>query len=150
MFQLGDTKLNEDVVVPLERQAELVAYALQLDEELGLPAPTFGHAGDGNLHVHVMYHRADPEESARAKDGIERLMRKVVELGGVITGEHGIGLAKSPFLRLQHSDAEIEAMRSVKRALDPKGILNPGKIFDPFEVWEREPVEVTMPWDRRP
>jgi len=149
MFSLADTKLNEDVVVPLSKQAELIRYTLQLKKEIGLATPTFGHAGDGNLHVHIMYNRSSKADAKKAKAGIKKLMQKVVDLGGVITGEHGIGLAKAPFMSMQHSAAEIAAMRSVKNALDPKGILNPGKIFEPFEVWEHEPVEVSLPWDHR-
>ena len=149
MFSLADTKLNEDVVVPLRRMGELVRYSLELKASLGLATPTFGHAGDGNLHVHIMYDRGDPDQLEKAKRGIRQLMEKVVALGGVITGEHGVGLAKVPFLSLQHSDAEIAAMRAVKRALDPNGILNPGKIFEPFEAWEHEPVDVRLPWDHR-
>jgi glycolate oxidase len=148
MFMLADTKLNEDVVVPVDRQVDLLRYTRALKKEIGLPTPTFGHAGDGNLHVHIMYDRGDAAQRLKAKVGIRRLMRKVVELGGVITGEHGIGLAKSTFLPLQHNKAELEAMRAVKQALDPKGILNPGKIFEPFEVWNHQPVEVRMPWDK--
>jgi glycolate oxidase len=147
MFSLADTKLNEDVVVPLEKQAELIRYTLELKEEIGLATPTFGHAGDGNLHVHIMYNRGSPVDAQKAKAGIKQLMQKVIDLGGVITGEHGIGLAKIPFMAMQHSEAEIAAMRSVKAALDPKGILNPGKIFEPFEVWEHEPIDVRLPWD---
>jgi len=149
MFSLADTKLNEDVVVPLEKQAELIRYTLTLKKEVGLATPTFGHAGDGNLHVHIMYNRGSKVDAKKAKVGITKLMKKVVELGGVITGEHGIGLAKIPFMSIQHSKAEIAAMRSVKDALDPKGILNPGKIFEPFEVWQHTPVEVKLPWDHR-
>lgn len=147
MFSLADTKLNEDIVVPLEKQAELIRYTLDLKKEIGLATPTFGHAGDGNLHVHIMYNRASKSEAKKAKAGIHQLMRKVVDLGGVITGEHGIGLAKAPFLSMQHSTSEIAAMQAVKNALDPLGILNPGKIFDAFEVWDHEPVDVCLPWD---
>jgi glycolate oxidase len=75
-------------------------------------------------------------------------MTKVVELGGAITGEHGIGIAKSPFLSLQHTPAEIGAMRAVKRALDPNGILAPGQMFEPLNVWEHRPVKVTLAWDK--
>jgi glycolate oxidase len=135
--------------VPIQKQAELIRYTIALKKEIGLSTPTFGHAGDGNLHVHIMYNRANPEEVAKAKAGIKKLMQKVVDLGGVITGEHGVGLAKAPFMEMQHSPAEIAAMRAVKDALDPKGILNPGKIFEPFEVWEHEPVQVKLPWDHR-
>lgn len=149
MFSLADTKLNEDIVVPLEKQAELIRYTLALKKEIGLPTPTFGHAGDGNLHVHIMYNRASAEDASKAKAGIHKLMNKVVQLGGVITGEHGIGLAKAPFMSIQHSEAEIAAMRAVKKALDPLGILNPGKIFDAFEVWDHELVDVRLPWDHR-
>ena len=149
MFSIADTKLNEDVVVPIEKQAELIRYTIALKDEIGLATPTFGHAGDGNLHVHIMYNRCNPDHAARAKVAIQKLMQKVVDLGGVITGEHGVGLAKAPFLELQHSPAEIAAMRAVKDALDPKGILNPGKIFEPFEIWDHERVEVKLPWDHR-
>lgn len=149
MYSLADTKLNEDVVVPIHRQAELIRYTTALKKEIGLATPTFGHAGDGNLHVHIMYNRSSPEEKAKAKEGIQKLMQKVVDLGGVITGEHGIGLAKAPFMKLQHNENEIAAMRAVKNALDPKGILNPGKIFKPFEVWDHETETVKLPWDHR-
>ena len=149
MFSIADTKLNEDVVVPIQKQAELIRYTIALKKEIGLATPTFGHAGDGNLHVHIMYNRSNPEDAVKAKVGIKKLMQKVVDLGGVITGEHGVGLAKAPFMELQHSKAEIAAMRAVKDALDPKGILNPGKIFEPFEVWDHKPVQVKLPWDHR-
>jgi len=149
MFSLADTKLNEDVVVPLDKQAELIRFTIALKKEIGLATPTFGHAGDGNLHVHIMYNRASKRDAKKAKAGIQKLMQKVVGLGGVITGEHGIGLAKAPFIGMQHTQAEIAAMKSVKKALDPLGILNPGKIFEPFEVWDHELVDVTLPWDHR-
>ena len=149
MFSIADTKLNEDVVVPIKKQAELIRYTIALKREIGLATPTFGHAGDGNLHVHIMYNRSNPEAAVKAKAGIKKLMQKVVDLGGVITGEHGVGLAKAPFMAMQHTKAEIAVMRAVKAAMDPKGILNPGKIFEPFEVWDHEPVQVKLPWDHR-
>jgi glycolate oxidase len=149
MYSIADTKLNEDIVVPIHKQAELIDYTIALKKEIGLATPTFGHAGDGNLHVHIMYHRSSPEELIRAKDGIRKLMQKVVDLGGVITGEHGIGLAKIPFMELQHNQAEIAAMRAVKDALDSQGILNPGKIYEPFEVWDHEFENIKLPWDHR-
>jgi glycolate oxidase len=114
-----------------------------------LPIATFGHAADGNFHVNIMYHRDDAKESLRAQKAVERLMKKVVALGGTITGEHGIGLAKTPFLRFDRSEAEIEAMLAIKRALDPNGILNPGKIFERFQVWDHRPLKVKLPWDHK-
>jgi glycolate oxidase len=147
MFQLGDAKLNEDIVVPLGQYAKFARFLTQLRRESGLPIPTFGHLGDGNLHVNIMYHAAIPAECRAAERAVQRLMETVVALGGAISGEHGIGLAKSPFLRLQHSPAQVRAMQAVKRALDPNGILNPGKIFEVFEVWDHPRLKIKLPWD---
>jgi len=77
-------------------------------------------------------------------------MRKVVELGGAISGEHGVGLAKTEFVRLMFNDAEWKTMQAIKKTLDPNGILNPGKIFEPFRPWEHVPVNVTLPWENEP
>ncbi len=148
MFQMGDTKLNEDIVVPLESQLPLLKYTLEVKKKTGLATPTFGHAADGNFHVHVMFDWDDADQRKRAKESIGLIMEKVVELGGAITGEHGIGLAKSPYLGLQHTGAEIAAMQRIKDALDPNGILNPGKMFEPFDMW-LQPRERAwrFPWD---
>jgi glycolate oxidase len=149
MFALGDSKLNEDVVVPARNYARFARFLERLRRESGLPIPTFGHLGDGNLHVNIMYHRANRAESRAAERAVRRLMETVVALGGAISGEHGIGLAKSPFLRLQHSPAQVRAMLAVKRALDPRGILNPGKMFEIFRVWQHPRLEVELPWDHK-
>jgi glycolate oxidase len=149
MFELGDAKLNEDVVVPLARQPEFALYLDGLSRRARLPIATFGHATDGNFHVNIMYHRADAKEAKRAEEAVFDLMKRVVKLGGTITGEHGIGLAKTPFLRIDRSPAEVKAMRAIKDALDPNGILNPGKIFDVFEVWKASPIKIRLPWDHR-
>jgi glycolate oxidase len=148
MFALGDAKLNEDVVVPIRSYVALLRFTREVRDRIGLATPTFGHAADGNFHVHIMYDRANPEHCRKAEQAIREIMEKVVELGGAITGEHGIGLAKSPFLSLQHTPAEIGAMLAVKKALDPNGILAPGQIFEPFNVWEHQPIKVTLPWDK--
>ena len=121
----------------------------KITAETGLATPIFGHAADGNLHVHIMYHRVDARERAAAQTAIRRVMETVVALDGAITGEHGVGLSKSPFLALQHAPAEIAAMRAVKRALDPQDILGRGKIFTPFNVWDCVPVDVVLPWDKK-
>lgn len=147
MYRLAPHKLNEDVVVPLAAQKELLAFVAALRVETGLPTPTFGHAMDGNFHVHVMYDRTREDERQRAAAAILQIMRKVVELGGAISGEHGIGLAKSPFMDIQHSAAEISMMQKLKQTFDPKGILNPGKMFESFSIWDHATVQTRLPWD---
>src|SRR4030095_1070493 len=114
-----------------------------------LSIPTFGHLADGNLHVNIMYHKAVVAERRAAEIAVRKLMETVVALGGAISGEHGIGLAKSPFLRIQHSPAQVRAMQAVKNARDPRGILNPGKMFEIFQVWKHPRLEVKLPWDHK-
>ncbi len=150
MFALGDAKINEDIVVPLESQAKFARFLKRLQKKWKLPMPTFGHAADGNFHVNIMYHREVAEERQRAKGAVDDLMQKVVALGGTISGEHGIGLAKTPFMKYARNDAEMAAMRAIKKALDPNGILNPGKLFDEYEVWSKTPEKVVLPWDKKP
>jgi glycolate oxidase len=147
MFKLGDSKLNEDVVLPMAKYAAFARFLEALRKESGLPIPTFGHLADGNLHVNVMYHKDSAKESRAAERAVVKLMKTVVRLGGAISGEHGIGLAKTPFLRLQHPPAAVRAMMAVKKALDPRGILNPGKMFEVFRVWETTRVKARLPWD---
>lgn len=149
MFALGDSKLNEDIVVPLRSYEKFARFLDRLRRQSKLPIPTFGHLGDGNLHVNIMYHRENRAEYLRAEKAVSVLMKEVVALGGAISGEHGIGLAKTPFLRFQHSPAQIKAMRAVKNALDPNGILNPGKMFDVFKVWEHPRLDIELPWDHK-
>jgi glycolate oxidase len=147
--QMGDAKLNEDITVPLAAYEAFAVWLEQLRAKSGLAIPTFGHLADGNLHVNIMYHKAVPKECRAAERAVLALMKKVVALGGAISGEHGIGLAKTPFLRIQHGAAEVAAMQAVKRALDPRGILNPGKMFEVFEVWKAPRVTVSFPWDHK-
>ena len=122
-------KINHDVVVPKGRLPQLCAAVEALRRELRLRVPCFGHAGDGNLHVNFMVDPDDADEMARARDGERRLFAAVVALEGAITGEHGVGFTKAPFMRLAFSEAELALMRRVKAAFDPHGLLNPGKVF---------------------
>lgn len=149
MFELGDSKLNEDIVVPMRNYEKFARFITQLKKRSKLPIPTFGHLADGNLHVNIMYHRADPVETKAAEAAVQQLMETVVAMGGAISGEHGIGLAKTPFLRLQHNPAQVRAMRAVKRALDPRGILNPGKMFGEVRIWKFPKLKVHLPWDHK-
>ena len=125
----GLLKINHDVVVPRGRIPELFDAVSALKEEYGLQIASFGHAGDGNIHVNLMVERGNEEERARAKRAERVLFERVVALGGSITGEHGIGFAKRAYLDLELTPETIALMRRVKAAFDPSGILNPGKIF---------------------
>ena len=147
MKKMANTKLNEDVVVPLGKQMNLVECVNSLREEFNLKIGVFGHCGDGNLHVNFMYNSDDVDETSRAVEALKLLMSKVNELGGAISGEHGIGLAKTPFIQMQFNTAEWETMTSIKKTLDPNGILNPGKIFDIFNPWDQKKIESILPWE---
>jgi glycolate oxidase len=122
-------KKNHDVVVPKARVPELFVLVEDLRRRYSLRIPCFGHVGDGNIHVNFMVSPDDPEEIDRARLAERALFEGVVALEGSISGEHGIGFAKAEYLPLELSPATIAAMRAVKDALDPLGILNPGKMF---------------------
>ncbi len=124
----GLTKLNEDIVVPRGRLVDLVQFAEKLQADSGFPVACFGHAGDGNIHVNVMVKNMDdPTESARADETLDKLFRFVINIGGAITGEHGIGIAKQRWFADAVGAGSVETHRRMKAALDPLGILNPGK-----------------------
>ena len=133
MFEMGDAKLNEDIVIPMSSYAKFIAFLMKLKKATKLAIPTFGHLADGNLHVNIMYHREDPAESKTAEETVALVMRTVVAMGGAISGEHGIGLAKTPFMRAAVDARTLELMAAVKRAFDPKGLLNPGKLLPDFD-----------------
>lgn len=122
-------KINEDVVVPVSRIPDLVAGVEALAVECALPIVAFGHAGNGNLHVNIMYDPADADEDARAHTALPRLFALVLSLEGTLSGEHGIGVAKRDFMTQAFNPATLAAMRAIKAALDPDGILNPGKVL---------------------
>lgn len=127
--KLWDVKVNEDIVVPRSRIPDAFTHIKHLQKKYRLDIPTFGHAGDGNLHVNIMYNKDDTGAAERAKDAAKELFEYVVSIKGSISGEHGIGITKAPFLKIELSEAEIGLMKRIKTAFDPKGILNPGKIF---------------------
>ena len=123
----GLTKLNEDIVVPRSRLADLFQFAAGLQKKHGLQFACFGHAGDGNIHTNVMVDFTRPGAKKRADAALDELFAQVVAWGGSITGEHGIGLAKKPWWPLAARPGVRQLHRTVKAALDPRGILNPGK-----------------------
>lgn len=126
----GKIKLNHDAVVPRSRIPEMLYACEQLSQASGFIIPTFGHAGDGNLHINVMLPDDCLDTRKRGADTVRKIFEKAVELGGTISGEHGIGYAKAPYFELTYNDATINMMRTIKNALDPNGILNPGKMFE--------------------
>ena len=113
--------------MPRTRIADLLAHCRRLAETHGIVMPTYGHAGDGNLHVNFLWN--DPSQRPAVDAAIESLFREVVAMQGTLSGEHGIGVLKAPYLPLEQSDALIALQERVKAVFDPKGILNPGKIF---------------------
>ena len=125
----GLVKINHDVVVPRGRVPELFDVIAELKRTYSLRVAAFGHAGDGNIHVNLLLRPGDAGEAARAKQAERFLFTRVVELEGSISGEHGIGFAKAPYLSIELSAEEIALMKRVKAAFDPNGILNPNKIF---------------------
>lgn len=128
----GLTKLNQDIVVPRSRLVDLVTFAENLSARSGFPVACFGHAGDGNIHVNIMADRYNREASVRQKveRALDELFAQVLDWGGVITGEHGIGLAKKRWWPEATSEVARKVHRAIKQALDPNGILNPGKFLD--------------------
>ncbi len=124
---LHPMKLSEDVAVPRSRIPEMVRQAKAIGARRGLVVATYGHAGDGNLHCNVMFDRADQRPAV--DEAVAEILRAAVDLGGTITGEHGVGLAKRDFLEYEQGAAVVALERRLKAVFDPLGILNPGKIF---------------------
>jgi D-lactate dehydrogenase len=122
-------KINEDVVVPVSRIPELVAGVGALSRDCGLPIVTFGHAGNGNLHVNILFDPDDAAQADAAHAALPRVFALALGLGGTLSGEHGIGLAKRDFMGKALGPGTLELMRGVKRLFDPDGILNPGKLL---------------------
>ena len=124
----GSKKLNEDITVPRSVLPELLRKIDEVAKKYDVTVPCFGHTGDGNVHTNVMVDGSDPKQLEIGHKAIEEIFKITVDLGGTLSGEHGIGLSKAPFMNIAFSDAEIELFRSIKRAFDPNNILNPGKM----------------------
>lgn len=129
LFRLKPHKINEDIVVPRVRIPEAVRRFEEIGRRLQLTIVSFGHAGDGNIHVNIMYDGTNPQESERARQAVPEIFKTVLALGGTLSGEHGIGLTKAPYIAMEVDPVSLELMKKIKALFDPKGILNPGKLF---------------------
>jgi glycolate oxidase len=127
--QKRPNKLGEDITVPRSAIPEMVARLKEISEKYDLPIVIFGHAGDGNLHPNILFDQRDPKEWERVQQAVGDIFAAAVELGGALSGEHGVGVLKLPYLEMDLGPIAIDVMHSIKKALDPKEILNPGKIF---------------------
>ncbi|MEN8140062.1 MAG: FAD-linked oxidase C-terminal domain-containing protein [Thermodesulfobacteriota bacterium] len=128
-FKLKPDKMGEDVVVPRSRIPQLVETTEKLARKSSLPIFTFGHAGDGNIHVNIMLDRSQPDEVEQARQAKKQLFKRVIDLGGTISGEHGIGTTKKEYLDLELDATSLELQRQLKGLFDPLNILNPHKIL---------------------
>lgn len=124
----GSKKMNEDITVPRSKLPVLLKEIGIIAKKYNVTVPCFGHTGDGNVHTNVMVDGSDPKQLEIGHHAIEEIFKAAVALGGTLSGEHGIGLSKAPFMHLAFSDGEMELFRSVKKAFDPNNILNPSKM----------------------
>ena len=129
LLKVKPHKVSEDVAVPLGAIPALITALQKISRRRGLIIPSYGHAGDGNIHVNVLYDRQIPAEREMVNPAVEDIFTIVRKLNGTLSGEHGIGLTKAPYLRMELSEAAIALQRRIKKAFDPHNIMNPGKIF---------------------
>ena len=129
VVKLNPTKINEDVTVPRSKVANLLRQMEAISKKHNLIIVNFGHAGDGNIHVNVLIDRRKPGEEERAHLAVKEIFEATLGLGGTLSGEHGIGITKAPYLAMELGDMGVKVMKRIKQSFDPNNILNPGKIF---------------------
>ncbi len=127
--QMGPTKISEDATVPRSKIPDMMKRLNEIKEKYELNLVVFGHAGDGNLHPNIITDKRDLEEMKKVEDAVSDIFKAAVELGGTLSGEHGIGTLKSPYMTMELGEVGVEMMKKIKEAWDPLNILNPGKIF---------------------
>ena len=128
MARINYNLFVEDLSVPMSELANTLRVISDISDKYDLKIPTVGHVGDGNLHPAISFDGTNPEEVERVEEATVELFEKVIALGGTLTGEHGIGLAKAPLMPLEHDDVAMDMMRTLKGLFDPNNILNPGKM----------------------
>jgi glycolate oxidase len=128
IYRLGAKKLNEDICVPRDRLADCFDGLQEIAKKYNLNMANFGHAGDGNIHVNILF-RDQGKKRKNARVAIREIFQMTLALGGSISGEHGIGVTKAPYLNMEIEKDGIKLMKDIKSLFDPSGLLNPGKIF---------------------
>jgi glycolate oxidase len=129
LYHISPGKISEDIVVPRNRIPQMLAGLRRLSEESGINIINFGHAGDGNIHVNLMVNGSDEGEHQKAQALVRSIFNLTLSLGGTISGEHGVGITKAPYIGMEIKESELNLMKGIKKLFDPKNILNPGKIF---------------------
>src|SRR5208283_1333199 len=129
LYHIRPTKISEDIVVPRGKVSLMLMELRRLSESSGIKIISFGHAGDGNLHVNIMVDRNNKEEFGRGLELVKRIFEITLKLGGSLSGEHGIGLTKAPYFGMEVNQREMGLMKGIKAVFDPRGLMNPGKIF---------------------
>ncbi len=132
LYRISPSKINEDIVVPRSKIPDMLQSLKKISDKYRIKIVNFGHAGDGNIHVNIMTDKNNKEEYQRAEGAVTDIFDTALELGGTISGEHGIGLTKAEYIGKELSSDSLELMKAIKNVFDPKGIMNPGKIF-PYE-----------------
>jgi glycolate oxidase len=127
LYRISKSMATEDATVPISKIPSMVRKLKEMEEKYGMNIYLLAHAGDGNMHPHMPYDPANAEEKEKVEHIIREIFEASIALGGTLTGEHGIGLSKKPFMHLEISPAELEVWRNIKNCFDPNGILNPGK-----------------------
>ena len=129
LYSLSPRKIGEDIVVPRNSIPRMLTSLKKLSEKTGIKIVNFGHAGDGNIHVNLMVDRTNEEENRKAEALVREIFNTTLSLGGTISGEHGVGITKAPYIGMEIKGSELALMKGIKNLFDPKNILNPGKIF---------------------
>ncbi|MDK2822622.1 MAG: glycolate oxidase [Clostridia bacterium] len=129
IVQLKPTKISEDATVPRSKIPEMIRRLREIATKYNLNLPVFGHAGDGNLHPNIIADKSDKEEMERVEKAVSEIFEAALELGGTLSGEHGVGIMKKPYLEWELGEVGLEYLKTIKKAVDPNNILNPGKIF---------------------
>jgi glycolate oxidase len=129
LYHVCPGKISEDIVVPRDRIPQMLTGLRRLSEDTGIKIVNFGHAGDGNIHVNLMVDRTSEEETGKAETLVKGVFSLTLGLGGTISGEHGVGITKAPYIGMEIKESELRLMKGIKKLFDPENILNPGKIF---------------------